>query len=74
MGPPKAVTVEDSFKAATGFAAADAVLRLLVPDLLARLREEWAENGRLPGTLTLKWRHSGGGYKRASASGACGAA
>lgn len=30
VGPPKAVTVEDSFKAAEGFAAADAVLWVLV--------------------------------------------
>lgn len=70
MGPPKAVTVEDSFKSAEGYPGAEAVLRLLVPDLLARLREEWAENGRLPGTLTLKWRFPGTAYKRPSASGA----
>lgn len=62
--------MEDSFKAAEGFAAAEAVVELLVPDLLARLREEWAENGRLPGLLTLKWRFAGTGYRRSSASGA----
>jgi hypothetical protein len=44
------------------------VVRVLAPDLLARLEEEQREGGRRAGTLTLKWRHAGAGWQRASAS------
>jgi hypothetical protein len=37
---PKAVTVEDSFKSCASPAAAAHVIKVLAPDLLARLREE----------------------------------
>ena len=39
--PPKAVTVEDSFKSCTSLEAASTVLHLLAPDLLYRLQEEF---------------------------------
>lgn len=39
--PPKAVTVEDSFKSCTTPAAAAHVLKILAPDLLRRLQEEF---------------------------------
>lgn len=39
-GLAKSVTVEDSFRSCLGLAAAESVLRVLGPDLLARLREE----------------------------------
>lgn len=40
MGPPKTVTVEDSFKACPSIEAARRVVQVLAPDLLARLEEE----------------------------------
>lgn len=43
-GPPKSVTVEDSFKACASMDAARTVLRVLAPDLLARLYDEYGEN------------------------------
>lgn len=39
--PAKSVTVEDSFKSCTTPQAARHVLKILVPDLLARLKEEF---------------------------------
>ena len=39
-GPARSITVEDSFKSCTTLAAAVHVLRILAPDLLARLRED----------------------------------
>lgn len=50
--PPKAVTVEDSFKSCTSLEAAAAVLHILAPDLLYRLREEF--QARLPGITCCK--------------------
>ena len=47
------------------------VVRVLAPDLLARLQEEQAEQGRRPATLAIKWRHAGASNNaRSSASGA----
>jgi hypothetical protein len=40
VGPPKTVTVEDSFKGCPSIEAARRVVRVLAPDLLARLQEE----------------------------------
>ena len=40
QGPPKAVTVEDSFKSCPSLQAAERVVQVLAPDLLARLQEE----------------------------------
>ncbi len=42
--PPKAVTVEDSFKSCSTPTAAAHVLKRLAPDLLARLQEEVEAN------------------------------
>lgn len=68
-GPPKAVTVEDSFKSCTTHVAARHVLAVLAPDLLARLAEDAAQHGgRAPATLTVKWRCKGQGWGRTSAS------
>jgi hypothetical protein len=47
---------------------AQAVLEVLVPDLLSRLYEDCEEFRRAPHTLTLKWRIQGSGYHRTSAS------
>lgn len=39
--PSKALTVEDSFKSCTSVVSAKHVLQILVPDLLAKLRDEY---------------------------------
>ena len=39
--PPKSITVEDSFKSCTSLTAARHILRVLAPDLLARVAEEY---------------------------------
>ena len=41
LQPPKAVTVEDSFKSCSSPAAAAHVMKVLAPDFLARLLEEY---------------------------------
>ena len=51
-GPPKSVTVEDSFKSCTTLQAAAEALGRLAPDLLARLREELEVGG---GGLSAGW-------------------
>ncbi|KAG1663319.1 hypothetical protein FOA52_006278 [Chlamydomonas sp. UWO 241] len=70
--PPKAITAEDSFKSCAGWAAVGTVLKVLLPDLLSRLEEEWGKRRRLPETLTVRWRAKGAGYygNRTGASGA----
>ena len=45
-GPPKSITVEDSFKSCSSWEGVGRVLEVLLPDLIARLEEEWQENGR----------------------------
>jgi hypothetical protein len=45
-GPPASESVEDSFRGCAGAAAAARVLRVLAPDLAAKLAEEEAESGR----------------------------
>jgi hypothetical protein len=45
--PPKSITVEDSFKSCTSLTAARHVLRVLAPDLLARVAEEYQASVRL---------------------------
>ena len=40
-GPPKSITVEDSFKDCSSMQAAEHVLRVLAPDLLARMVEDY---------------------------------
>lgn len=69
-GPPKSITVEDSFKSCDSPAAVTRVLHVLLPDLWTRLVEDGEEYGRWPGTLTVKWRHRGAGHQRQSASAA----
>lgn len=67
-GPPKSITVEDSFKSCDSNDAALRVLRVLLPDLWARLLEDCQEHRRWPATLTLKWRHKHAGHHRTGAS------
>ncbi|GLI59531.1 hypothetical protein VaNZ11_001423, partial [Volvox africanus] len=67
-GPPRSITVEDSFKTCSSWQAATTVLRVLAPDLLQRLHDEYDETRRRPETLTLKWRQRGTGWSRSSAS------
>jgi len=68
-GPPKAVSIEDSFAGVRSKAACEAVLRVLVPDLATRLIEDGAEQrGRRAQTLTLSWRSAGSGHARDKAS------
>ncbi|GMH42279.1 hypothetical protein BSKO_10198 [Bryopsis sp. KO-2023] len=70
-GPPKSVTVEDSFKTCQSLKAVEIVVGVLAPDLVSRLREEFDENGRWPKTLVVKWRmRSSGVNNRLSASSA----
>ena len=40
-GPPKSITVEDSFKDCSSLSAAEHVIRVLTPDLLARMVEDF---------------------------------
>ncbi|KAL3161617.1 hypothetical protein ABBQ32_010474 [Trebouxia sp. C0010 RCD-2024] len=67
-GPPKSITVEDSFKDCSSMQSAEHVIRVLAPDLLARMVEDSEETGRRASTLTLKWRHRGSGWARSSSS------
>ena len=39
-GPPKSITVEDSFKSCSSLPAAEHVINVLAPDLLARMVED----------------------------------
>lgn len=55
-GPPKSITVEDSFRRCKSFAEVKLVLQRLAPDLIERIREEAQESNRLPSTLTIAWR------------------
>ena len=68
QGPPKSITVEDSFRSCRGYPAVKQVLQVLSPDLVARLQEEEEENNRRPTKLIVKWRVKGQGWKRTSAS------
>jgi DNA polymerase iota len=68
QGPPKSITVEDSFRSCRGYTAAKQVLQVLAPDLVIRIKEEEEENGRRPSKLILKWRVKGQGWNRTSAS------
>jgi len=65
-GPPKTVSVEDSFKSCASLAGARSVLSVLAPDLLARLREElevsraWGSGGpSLLGSTACTLQHTG---------------
>ena len=71
---PNFVTCEDSFRSCTTWDAVDAVLRVIAPDLVARMDEEYEDEvertvaagalipaGRAARTLTVKWRDVEGG-------------
>ncbi|CAI7851690.1 unnamed protein product, partial [Closterium sp. NIES-54] len=55
-GPAKSVSVEDSFPPIHSLAQAKPIVQSLLPDLLARIDEEWEETSRRPKTFTVKWR------------------
>jgi DNA polymerase iota len=66
VGPPKTISVEDSCRGITTFAAAHSMLSVLAPDLATRLAEEHAERGRMASTLALSWRLAQAGRQTAS--------
>ena len=55
-GPPRAITVEDSFRECRTHAAAEGVVRALLPDLLVRAAEDALRYARRPQRLVAKWR------------------
>ena len=70
---PSSVTCEDSFRSCTSWDSVDKVLRVIAPDLVARMDEEHEDeversiaqgaivpNGRDARTLTVRWRDRGG--------------
>lgn len=70
---PSSVTCEDSFRSCTSWDSVDEVLRVIAPDLVARMDEEHEDeversiaqgaivpNGRDARTLTVRWRDRGG--------------
>ena len=70
---PSSVTCEDSFRSCTSWDSVDKVLRVIAPDLVARMDEEHEDeversiaqgaivpNGRDARTLTVRWRGRGG--------------
>jgi nucleotidyltransferase/DNA polymerase involved in DNA repair len=71
--PPKALSVEDSFRSVTSHAAAARILAVLAPDLVARCAAERGDTGRRPRTLTLKWRFAPDGGGGGGGSGAAAA-
>ena len=58
-GPPKSLSVEDSFRGASSFEVLKQVVAVLVPDLLERLEHDRASHARRACTLLVRWRHSG---------------
>lgn len=67
-GPPKSLSVEDSFQPCTSFKQAEEIIRSLAPDLIARLDEDKEEHSRRPKVFTVKWRYPGNwAFKSASA-------
>ena len=64
-GPPKAVTVEDSFRSAASWEAVQRVVGVLAPDLLARIQEE----AEVKGTHCGLWGH--GLWVRSASGVAC---
>ncbi|GJP70959.1 hypothetical protein CLOP_g1852 [Closterium sp. NIES-67] len=67
-GPLKSVSVEDSFLPIHTVAQAKPILQDLLPDLVARIDEEWEETRRRPKTFTVKWRKKEKEYRFTSAS------
>ncbi|CAM6125832.1 unnamed protein product [Calypogeia fissa] len=58
-GPPKSISVEDSFRKCETMQRATEILRVLAPDLIRRLDEDREETGRRPKSFTMKWRVQG---------------
>ncbi|MCO5553465.1 hypothetical protein L7F22_006986 [Adiantum nelumboides] len=58
-GPPKSLSVEDSFQPCTTYKQAEGIIRSLAPDLIARLDEDRDEYSRRPKIFTIKWRYPG---------------
>lgn len=58
-GPPKSLSVEDSFPPCTSLKSIESVLSSLALDLMARLDEDKFETGRRPQLFTIKWRQKG---------------
>lgn len=58
-GPPKSISVEDSFLPCTSLKSIEAVLSSLALDLMARLAEDKFETGRRPQLFTIRWRQKG---------------
>lgn len=58
-GPPKSISVEDSFLPCTSLKSIEAVLSSLALDLMARLDEDKFETGRRPQLFTIRWRQKG---------------
>lgn len=58
-GPPKSLSVEDSFQPCTSFGQAEEIIRRLAPDLISRLNEDKEEYSRMPKVFTVKWRYPG---------------
>ena len=68
-GPPKSLSVEDSFKGVNSLEGLGLVLRVLAPDLKRRVSADRASHGRSARTLVVRWRHAAtGGAGRAVAS------
>lgn len=55
-GPPKSLSVEDSFRNCTTLKQVEAIMRSLAPDLVRRVDEDKEEFQRVPKLLTVKWR------------------
>ncbi|GAQ87748.1 putative DNA repair protein [Klebsormidium nitens] len=68
-GPPKSLSVEDSFRACLNLKQAEGIVKALAPDYIERLDEERDDTGRRPKTLTVKWRQKGASYQGQSTSG-----
>ncbi|KAH7279627.1 hypothetical protein KP509_37G026800 [Ceratopteris richardii] len=67
-GPPKSLSVEDSFQPCTSLKHAEEIIKSLAPDLIARLDEDKEEYLRRPRTFTIKWRYPGSwAFKSSSA-------
>lgn len=67
-GPPKSITVEDSQKTCASTERMVEVLKSLVPDLMARVREDHLENARWPKTFKIQWRDRSKSSARSASS------
>jgi DNA polymerase iota len=58
-GPPKSLSVEDSFKGVSSLEKLSLVLQVLAPDLLRRLDADRQRYARRPRSLVVRIRHAG---------------